>query len=90
MHESATRHYILYMNAIVGMDHLVGKMSWRKAFKAEWKRLLSCPVDPASLEKHITDPVKFVCACDYFLLSRLLYASTSCIAFSPSPTGRFL
>ncbi|KAI0994510.1 hypothetical protein K3495_g13671, partial [Podosphaera aphanis] len=45
---------------------------WRKEFKRQWKSLRSTKVEPQSLQEYHTDPVKWTCACDAFLLSQFL------------------
>lgn len=60
------------MNAILSKNHRNAAAAWRKAFKREWNHLQSIQVDSHSLARHYTDPSKWTCACEKFLLSRFL------------------
>ena len=42
--------------------------SWRKDFKAEWKKLALKTIH--NWDKYITDQQKWVCSCPYFLTNR--------------------
>lgn len=60
------------MKAILSKNHRLGAAAWRKDFKRQWKTLKACKVDPQSLLNYHTNPCKWTCGCDAFLLSRFL------------------
>jgi hypothetical protein len=60
------------LEAIKNGDSRKVTASWRKAFKKQWKQLQSQPVEPTSIQRYQTNPTKWACACDAFLLSRFL------------------
>ncbi|KAI0992061.1 hypothetical protein K3495_g16125, partial [Podosphaera aphanis] len=46
--------------------------SWRKHFKQDWKKCKSQNTDAQELLNYHTDPAKWTCACNAFLMSRFL------------------
>ena len=75
--------YAQRMDAILRNDHRVGRVSWRKKFKSEYLSLFSAFVDPASLLKYHTDPIRFVCGCETILWSRFLICKHLVYCFKP-------
>ena len=60
------------MNAVIDKNHRKAAAAWRKTFKREWSNLSKYQVDIQSLERFHTNPKKWTCACEKFLLSRFL------------------
>jgi hypothetical protein len=60
------------MRAISSGNDRIASASWRKAFKKEWKTLINRPVEPQNVQRYHTDPRKWTCSCDAFVLSRFL------------------
>lgn len=56
--------------------------SWRKAFKRDWKQLES-RIIASDWNQYHTNPVKWTCACDYFLQSRFLICKHIISCFQP-------
>ena len=71
-----TSHSILQglsqMRAIRIGDHRKAVASWRKSFKQTWKQHQNQEISSQSLHRYQTDPVKWTCGCEAFLLSRFL------------------
>ncbi|KAL1975864.1 hypothetical protein VTN31DRAFT_4256 [Thermomyces dupontii] len=60
------------LSAILSGQSRVHKARWREAFKRQWKRDATKPVDPQKLIADHTNPVDWVCGCKAFLQSRFL------------------
>ena len=58
--------------AVLNKNHRKFKAAWRKPFKRDWKHLQTFQVEPHDLIEHHTNPLKWTCACQSFLLSRFL------------------
>lgn len=80
------------MTALLKKNHRKAKASWRKDFKQQWRRMRSSRVETQSLLKYHTDPVKWTCACNSFLLSRFLLCKHILFCFEdlPDPARFFL
>jgi hypothetical protein len=61
------------MHALLQRDHRRATAAWRKDFKREWKRLNNRLTKPVNFQQYHTDPVRWTCACPYFLSSRFLF-----------------
>nr|CCA28209.1 hypothetical protein ACLA_058020 [Albugo laibachii Nc14] len=79
------------MKALLKDDRRTGKAAWRKDFKKQWKHLQSSIVDPQSLLRYHTNPSKWTCSCQAFLLSRFLLCKhiLCCYEFVPDPARFF-
>ena len=75
------------LNRIVTQDSRDAGASWRKKFKATWKKLANAEVDPANIGRYHTNPFKFVCACPAFLQSRFLICKHLVHCFENIPIG---
>lgn len=53
-------------------DFRNGVASWRKTFKKQWKQHKGQEIESESLQTYHTDPTKWTCGCQSFLLSRFL------------------
>ncbi|KAI0999046.1 hypothetical protein K3495_g9151 [Podosphaera aphanis] len=60
------------MEALQTGDRKRAVASLRKTFKQDWKKCKNQNVSPQSLSNYHTDPVKWTCGCEAFLLSRFL------------------
>ena len=60
------------MKGLIEGNHRMATAAWRKPFKRQWKVLQNKEVNPDSLLRYHTAPMKWVCACEAFLESRFL------------------
>ena len=60
------------MKGLIEGNHRMATAAWRKPFKRQWKALQDKEVNPDSLLRYHTAPMKWVCACEAFLESRFL------------------
>lgn len=60
------------MEALKTGDRRRAVASWRKTLKQDRKKCKNQDVSPQSLSNYHTDPVKWTCGCEAFLLSRFL------------------
>ena len=61
---------ITRMRAITSSNHRLARAAWRKGFKTQWKSLQGKIINPDSIRRYHTDPIKWICACEAFLESR--------------------
>ncbi|KAH9032964.1 hypothetical protein EDB85DRAFT_1864712, partial [Lactarius pseudohatsudake] len=64
--------------------------SWRKGFKAEWKKALRTPITVPMNEKYRPDVKRFVCTCPQFVVSRFLICKHLVQQFHPVDPRFFL
>ncbi|KAJ3985287.1 hypothetical protein F5890DRAFT_1409822 [Lentinula detonsa] len=64
--------------------------SWRKGFKAEWKKLEKRPITYPLSDKYRPDPSRWVCGCPSFYKSRFLICKHLVQAVEPVPVTFFL
>lgn len=79
---------LIRMHAVLDHDHRKAVVSWRKEFKAEWKRLFRNEVTPARLQLYHTNPIKWTCSCPAFVMSRFLVCKHIISCFK-QPADRF-
>lgn len=60
------------MDAILSKNHRKATAAWRKVFKRNWDDSQHSQVMRQDLLEYHTDPIKWTCACNAFLLSRFL------------------
>lgn len=79
------------MHALLQRDHRRATACWRKDFKSEWKRLNDKLSNPVHVHQYHTDPVRWTCACPYFLSSRFLFCKhiLSCYERISDPVNFF-
>ena len=74
------------LTAILNRDSRIYKARWREGFKKQWKKDSSKLVDSEKLTQYHTDPVRWVCGCRAFLMSRFLLCKHIVYCFeSPNP-----
>lgn len=74
-----------HMNSIEMGDTRRGIASWRKDFKSLWNQNAKKEVRNESMETYQTDPIKRVCGCPDFLLSRFLLCKHLVHCFKEAP-----
>ena len=65
-------HGLNRMKAILDGDERMGVASWRRDFRQDWKQCQAQFVNSQNFFKYHTDPIKWTCGCETFLLSRFL------------------
>ena len=71
------------MESIRKGDYRKATASWRKAYKKNWKSLANHQVEAESIQRHNTDPLKWTCACNAFLVSRFLICKHIVYCYKP-------
>ena len=79
------------MKGLIEGNHRMATAAWRKPFKRQWKALQDKEVNPDSLLRYYTAPMKWVCACEAFLESRFLLCKhlTHCLERFSNPSAFF-
>ena len=81
---------LVRMRAIKSGEDRVRKATWRKAFQRNWTKLQAILVEPGSIVRYHTDPHKWVCACEAFLLGRFFVCKHLIHCVSPIPSSGLL
>lgn len=71
------------LTAIQNHDSRIHKVRWREGFKKQWKEDASKLVNPEKLVKYHTDPMRWVCGCRAFLMSRFMLCKHIVYCFEP-------
>ena len=78
---------LVRMRAVKSGENRVKKTAWRKGFQRNWAKLQGCLVEPGSIARYHTNPHKWVCACESFLLGRFFICKhLHCISPIPTPS----
>ena len=81
---------VVRMRAIKSGEDRVRKAAWRKGFQRNWTKLQGVSVESDSIVRYHTDPSKWVCACEAFLLGRFFVCKHVIHCVSPIPTSSLL
>ena len=71
------------LKAIMARDYRKATPSWQKDFKKQWKELSHRGPESESFRRYYADPQKWVCGCEFFLLSRFLICKHLIHCFEP-------